>query len=58
MIISSVTVKIMKNIYGTFTKNLYVGATTNYTQRNKGYGLCPTRFCNTNAKLAIKQNDK
>ena len=58
MIISSATVKIMKNIYGTFTKTLYVGATTNYTQRNKGYGLCPMCLCNTNAKLAIKQRDK
>ena len=53
MIISSATVKIMKNIYGTFTKTLYVGATTNYTQRNKGYGLCP-KPCDTKAKLAIK----
>ena len=25
--------------------------------RLQGYGICPTR-CNTNAKLAIKQNDK
>ena len=41
MIISSATVKIMKNIYGTFTKTQFVGPMTNYTQRNKGYGLCP-----------------
>ena len=24
----------------------------------KRYGLCPMCLCNTNAKLAIKQNDK
>ena len=41
MIISSATVKIMKNIYGTFTKILSVGTMTNYTQKNKGYGLSP-----------------
>ena len=41
MIISSATVRIMKNIYGTFTKILPVGTTTNYTQMNKGDGFCP-----------------
>ena len=41
MIISSATVKIMKSIYGTFMKTHSVGTTTNYTQKNKGYGLCP-----------------
>ena len=58
MIISSATVKIMKSIYGTFTKTQFVGAMTNYTPRNKGSGLCPMCLCITKAKLAIKQNDK
>ena len=51
MIISSVTVKIMKNIYGTFTKTQFVGTMTNYTQKNRGMGfaLC---LCNTKAKPA------
>ena len=40
-----------------FMKTLCVGATMNYTQKNRGMGfaLC---LCNTKAKLAIKQNDK
>ena len=38
-IISSATVKIMKNIYDTFTKILFVGTTTNYTQNNRGMGF-------------------
>ena len=41
MIISSATVKIMKNIYGTFTKTRSIGTMMNCTQKNKGYGLCP-----------------
>ena len=47
----------MKNIYDTFTKIQFVGATMNYTQKNRGMGfaLC---LCKTKAKLAIKQNDK
>ena len=39
MIISYATVKIMKNIYGTFTKTLSVGTTTNYTQNNRAMGF-------------------
>ena len=57
MTILSATVKIMKNIYDTFTKTQFVGATMNYTQKNRGmdFALC---LCKTKAKLAIKQNDK
>ena len=45
------------SIYDTFTKTQFVGATTNYTPKNRGMGfaLC---LCKTKAKLAIKQNDK
>ena len=41
MIISFVTIRTMMSICDIFTKTLSVGITTNYTQRNKRYGLCP-----------------
>ena len=47
----------MKNIYDTFTKTQFVGATTNYTLKNSRMGFARS-LCNTKAKLAIKQNDK
>ena len=38
------TVRTMMSICDIFMKTLYGGITTNYTQRNKGYGLCPCAF--------------
>ena len=53
MITSFATVRTMMSICDIFMKTLYGGITTNYTQKNRGYGLCP-KSCNTKAKLAIK----
>ena len=57
MIISSATVRIMKNICDIFMKTLCGGIMTNYIPENRGMGsvLC---LCNTKAKLAIKFKDK
>ena len=43
MIISFATVKITRSICDIFMKTQFVGATTNYTQKNRGMGfaLCP-----------------
>ena len=54
MTILSATVKIMKNIYDTFTKTPYVGTTTNYTPKNRSMGFA-RNLCKTKAKPAIKQ---
>ena len=57
MIILSATVRIMRSICDIFTKTLCGGIMTNYTPKNRGMGFARS-ICNTNAKLAIKQNDK
>ena len=43
------------NICDIFTKTLSVGITTNYTQRNKGYGLCPMGLSQSLSKKLLTQ---
>ena len=49
--------RITRRSQNTFTKIQFVGTMTNYTQKNKGYGLCSI-FCNTKAKLAINNKER
>ena len=49
--------RITRRSQNTFTKIQFVGTIMNYTQKNRGMGFA-RRVCDTNAKLAIKQNDK
>ena len=46
MTILSATVMTMMSICDIFMKTLSVGITTNYTQRNKWYELCPKPLLN------------